>query len=152
MNKFLDNPYQNINQTVFDDFQLTIKECNLTDLEKKIFYLSRLTARYTRSDFFFKSPQLKTENGYLSNDGYPLGCFVWYMNCNIYGRRLNIFGKNPENTVENAIVFFENFIANVIRSENIIKKDIYIEAFESQQRENIDEYAKYPKTDSSEVL
>lgn len=66
------NQRSNLEQSYYDKFDFAINLYDLNELETKWLYLETTVAHYRCNSFNWKPPQLKTNNYYLTNDGYKL--------------------------------------------------------------------------------
>lgn len=135
-----DNSKKNIAEIDYQLYEYAVKSYQLTELETKLLYLETLTRNLFCSEFYWEAPALKTKNHYMTNDGYSTDCFVWYISCFIFKRKICIFGSTPENTTQNAIDFFEEVVSRRKDKDNMYK---YIQDFNIKQRKKCNEYAKF---------
>lgn len=78
----------------------------LTELEKLYYTLETLIRpiRTNRTNHY--GLRFKTDQTYMTNDGYLLGSIVWYMRCDVDSVWYTVFGRTPEQTLEKAIELF----------------------------------------------
>ena len=109
----------------------------LTELEKLYYTLETLIRpiRTNRTDHY--GLRFKTDQTYMTNDGYLLGSIVWYMRCDVDGVRYKVFGRTPEQTIEKAIELFTAY-------QDLSEKDFdkWISEFTTAMKNQADDIAR----------
>jgi hypothetical protein len=116
----------------------TKEEVNLSLLEEKL-YILQYTAKHSKAigrSWF--GPVLKTHSSYMINEGYSLGSIAWYVHIAIDGFNFMVFGKTPEDSVDKAILVFQE-------CKNLSAKDFdkWLDNWLSQEKEKSSEIARW---------
>ena len=118
---------------------LLSRDClDLTELEKAFLTLHYLTRYSTNVDNNYFGLQFKAPYSYITEDGYLLGSMVWYLPCTITGRLINIYGRTPEQAVQNAIRVF----ADTQNLRDIHAQKEYLKKFEGEQKKLASTYRR----------
>ena len=123
-----------------EHLEWVLKNVRLSDLEQAVYRLQSLTRGRICQDTCYDGLTLKTDETYFTNDGYSLGSIVWYVPARIQGIPVFCFGPSPEVAIENTITLFSKCF-EVWGDRQALSKAV--KNFESEQRQNADEYARY---------
>lgn len=114
------------------------EELSLTKLEQLFLQLNEVM-QHTRSNTTSCGPlSFKSNLSYMTNDGYMTGSLVWYMHCEVDGRLINVFGRTPEQCIENALLLFTN-----LKDMDDAAFDSWVCEFRRKLRDTASAYARY---------
>lgn len=119
------------------------KNCELTELERLFYQLIAITDSDVSSTTYWIPPTFKTDDTYLTLEGYKLGSVVWYMRCAVEGLPVNVFGKTQEMALTNAIQFFVGFSKFCKNTPDRSIWYRFFNSFEQQQRLKSAEWGRY---------
>lgn len=80
-----------------------------TELEEKMCKLFELTRFRVCRSTNYGGLEFKVGDTYITEDGYPIGSYVWYMRLLVRDYRFMVYGRKPEDVVEKAIEVFKAF-------------------------------------------